>query len=134
MNSSLSLRRVAAVGILTTALAAGTVPAALAKSPVYKASGTCSQGAAWKIKAKADDGRVEVEFEVDSNRVGQVWTWSLRDNGVKVGAGSARTTAPSGSFEVERQVRNRAGKDTFAAYARHAGTGQTCSMRVVFPG
>jgi hypothetical protein len=134
VNTSLSLRRVAAVGIMTTALAAGTVPAALAKAPVYKASGTCTQGAAWKIKAKADDGRVEVEFEVDSNRVGQAWTWSLRDNGVKIREGSARTVAPSGSFSVERLVTNRAGKDTFVAFARHAATGQTCSMRVVFAG
>lgn len=134
MNTTLSLRRVAAVGIVTTALAAGSVPVALAKGPDYRASGTCTQGAAWKIKAKADNSRVEVEFEVDSNRNGQVWTWSLRDNSVVVGTGSATTVAPSGSFSVNRRVANRAGSDTFAAFARNAATGQTCSMRVVFPG
>ncbi|MGG5259951.1 hypothetical protein [Phycicoccus avicenniae] len=134
MRSSLSLRRVAAVGIVGTALVAGTLPAASAKAPTYKASGTCSQGAAWKIKAKADDGRVEVEFEVDSNRTGQAWAWTLRDNGVKVSSGTSRTVAPSGSFSVERRIANRAGKDTITATATHAASGQKCNLRVVFPG
>ncbi|MBM6399994.1 hypothetical protein [Phycicoccus sonneratiae] len=134
MTRTASLRRVAAVGILTTALAAGSVPAALAKGAESKAAGTCSQGAAWKLKAKADNGRLQVELEVDSNRNGQVWTWALKDNGVAVGSGSATTVAPSGSFSVERRIANRAGTDTITATARHAATGQTCSARVVFPG
>ncbi len=134
MGTSLSLRRVAAVGIMTTALAAGTVPAAMARGADHRASGSCSQGAAWKIKAKADTGRVEVELEVDANRNGQVWTWALQDNGVAVGSGSATTVAPSGSFGVGRRIANRAGKDTITATARHAATGQTCTLRVVYPG
>ena len=98
-----------------------------------RTSGTCSQGATWKLKAKTDDGRLEVELEVDSNRVGQSWSVRLKDNGVLVWSGTRTTLAPSGSFEVERRIANRAGTDTITAYARHAASGQTCSARLVIP-
>ena len=123
--------------LVSAALAASLVgigaPTALAKDPEVRASGSCSAGATWKLKAKGDDGRLEVELEVDSNRVGQLWSWSIRDNGVRVAYGTARTTAPSGSFEVERRMRDRAGRDVVTAYARHGATGQTCRARVVYP-
>ena len=38
-----------------------------------RTAGTCQGGAHWKMKAKADDGAIEVEAEVDSNRSGQTW-------------------------------------------------------------
>ena len=77
---------------------------------------------------------MEVELEVDSNRVGQSWSWRIKDNGVLVRSGTATTVAPSGSFDVERRIANRAGTDTITAYARHAASGQTCSARLVFRG
>jgi hypothetical protein len=54
---------------------------------------------------------VEVEAELDTNRVGLVWQWRLADNGTQVGSGSATTTAPSGSFSVRRTTANRPGTD-----------------------
>ena len=36
--------------------------------------GDCSSSADWKLKAKPDDGHIEVEFEVDTNRSGRRWT------------------------------------------------------------
>jgi len=35
--------------------------------------GSCHGGGTFKLQAKHDDGRIEVEYEVDSNRAGQVW-------------------------------------------------------------
>lgn len=133
MHTTTRARRTLAAAALTTVLAATAAPAAIAKDAEVRASGTCSRGAVWKLKAKADDGRLEVELEVDSNRVGQVWSWSMSDNGARVASGSARTLAPSGSFEVERRIANRAGADVITATSRHAATGQTCRARVVFP-
>ena len=133
MTSTRTRRTLAAVAV-TGALVATAAPAALAKSGDVRTSGTCSAGATWKLKAKADDGRLEVELEVDSNRVGQSWSWRIKDNGVLVRSGTATTVAPSGSFEVERRIANRAGTDTITAYARHAASGQTCSAKLVFRG
>ncbi len=90
------------------------------------ASGTCSIASTWKLKAKLDNGRVDVEADVDSNRVGQKWAWALLDNGVKFASGTATTVAPSGSFSVNRLTANRAGTDKIVFKASTASTGETC--------
>src|SRR5262245_45971892 len=89
-------------------------------------TGRCSAGARWKLKAKHDDGRIETEFEVDSNRVGQRWQVRIADNGVVVFRGARRTVAPSGLFSVERHIANRRGADRIRAVATHVPTGQRC--------
>src|SRR5215203_629231 len=43
--------------------------------------GSCDAGTQWKVKAKNDDGRIEFEGEVDSNKTGQTWSWKMKHNG-----------------------------------------------------
>lgn len=93
-------------------------------------TGSCSSGARWKLKVKTDDGRLEVEGEVDSNRAGQVWAWALRHNGSVSARGTSTTTARSGSFEVERKIVDLAGTDRVVFRATYAG--QTCRGVVNF--
>ncbi|WP_374454020.1 hypothetical protein [Nocardioides sp.] len=93
-------------------------------------TGSCSAGARWKVKVKTDDGRLEVEGEVDTNRAGQTWAWSLRHNGSVSARGSSTTTARSGSFEVERKIVDLAGTDRVVFRATYAG--QTCRGVVNF--
>lgn len=90
-------------------------------------TGNCSGSADWKLKGKIRDGRFEVEWEVDSNRNGQNWAWTLSQNGTQRAAGTATTRAPSGSFSVERRMPNTSGADTFVGTARNLRTGQTCT-------
>lgn len=74
--------------------------------------GACTGGSAvWKLKVKEDDGRLEIEGEVDSNRRGQVWRWSITHNGSLSRRGTATTAGRSGSFSVERRVVDLAGTD-----------------------
>jgi hypothetical protein len=87
-------------------------------------TGGCSAGADWKLKVKTDDGRLEVEGEIDSNVAGQRWRWTLRHNGSVSDRGVATTTARSGSFEVERKVVDLAGTD--ALVFRAVRDGQVC--------
>ena len=87
-------------------------------------TGSCSDGARWKIKAKQDDGRLEVEAEIDSNRSGQTWTWRLTHNGDLAAKGTSQTTGRSGSFDVERRTVDNPGTDAFVFRAARAG--QTC--------
>ena len=88
--------------------------------------GSCSAATDWKLKAKPRDGRMEVEFEVDSNRNGQRWTYTLRHDGVVKASGTRTTRAPSGSFSVERRLPNAPGVHTFRATATNTRTGETC--------
>jgi len=111
-------------GVLALLMAVAAAPMltaapALAKggSPAVEARGSCVGGGSWKLKAKHDDRRIEVEYEVDTNRPGQLWHVALTDNTVRIFAGQRRTTAPSGSFTVGVRAPDRRGTDTIRAHA-----------------
>ena len=119
--------------IATTALAALLMglplasPAAAGDDEKIR-SGACSGSADWKLKVKPDDGRLEVEAEVDSNVSGQTWHWRLRHNGSVSARGTSTTSGPSGSFDVERRMSNLSGTDRFRLRATHGG--QVCRGRI----
>jgi hypothetical protein len=116
---------------LTGAIAltiAGAAPAVANDRDVIR-EGACSGGSDWKLKLSPEDGRLEVEFEVDSNVVGQSWRVRLFQNGDRFFAGIRETTAPSGSFELRRVVNNTAGTDSFRARAVNVATGEVCVGR-----
>ena len=126
--------RTALTTALATALGLGLALAPEANASnggaAVRAGGSCSSGATWTLKAKHDDGAIQVEGEVDSNRVGQPWAWSISDNGTVVRSGSATTTAPSGSFSVSRRIANLARTDHVVFRAARPATGQTCQGAV----
>jgi hypothetical protein len=96
-----------------------------------RVAGTCTDGSTAKLKVKPDDGRLEVEFEVDQNRNGVTWAVRVRRDGTLVIKRSATTHAPSGSFEVEKKIANAAGSDRIAARAT-SPSGEVCtaSLRI----
>jgi hypothetical protein len=89
-------------------------------------TGKCSISSTWKLKAKADDGRIETEFEVDQNRVGKRWRVSIVRNGSTVFKGIRTTRAPSGSFSVERLLAGPAAGSRIVAIAKALRGGETC--------
>lgn len=93
-------------------------------------TGSCSGSTNWKIKAGPDDGRMEVEAEIDSNRTGQTWRWTLRHNGQVADRGTSTTRGPSGSFDVERRTANAAGADSYKFRAVNRASGEVCVARV----
>lgn len=124
MNRSRTLALALAATAFAAASAGAVIPASAADGTIRQ--GSCSGASDWKLKASHDNNRIEVEFEVDSNRVGQRWTWRLADNGSRVASGTAVTRAPSGSFEVARRIADKPGRDRIVATARNAATGETC--------
>ena len=87
-------------------------------------TGDCSGASNWKLKAKPDDGRLEVEADVDQNRNGVLWKVKLRRNGKTVVSANRRTKAPSGSLSLDRRIANPAGTDTISLVATRDG--ETC--------
>jgi hypothetical protein len=118
-----------ASAILLGSLAAPAATLARGSGGV-RATGTCTMHSTSFIKAKHDNGRIEVEFEVDQNRNGKLWTVRLYDDGIRVFTGLRRTVAPSGSFSVTRWITNRAGTDTILGRAVNATTGEVCRATV----
>lgn len=89
-------------------------------------TGQCTGATDWKLKAKSDDGGIEVEAEIDSNRTGQAWRWVIRHNGSVSARGTSVTTGRSGSFDVERRMTDLSGTDRFALRATNPASGETC--------
>ena len=91
-----------------------------------RSHGGCGGAAVWHMKAKPSNGRIELEAEVDSNHVGQVWDWKIKHNGSRAAKGSSTTHGASGSFTVQRRLSNRAGTDHFVFRAERRATGDVC--------
>lgn len=96
-----------------------------------RVAGRCSMGSTAKLALSPEDGRVEVELEVDENRVGSRWGVALNRNGTPVARRAATTRRPSGSFEVRRVVAPGSPRTVVTAVARRAATGEVCRARAV---
>ncbi len=101
-------------------------PSASAKAGDVIERGSCSGASTWKLKLSPEDGRIEVEFEVDQNVVGDTWRVRILHDGELVFAGKRTTEAPSGSFEVRIVRPNHAGTDRFVGRARNLSTDEVC--------
>ena len=120
MRTLTILSALVAVAVAVPAVAPG------AGNPGVIRSGKCSGGATWKLKAKNDDGRLEVEFEVDQNISGRRWNVVIKRGSTVVLRAARTTRPPSGSFTARRLAANPAGSDRIIATARSAAGNQLC--------
>jgi uncharacterized protein YegP (UPF0339 family) len=118
---------VVAAILVTSGLAFG--PAATAKGGDVIRRGSCSAASHWKLKLRPDNGKIELEFEVDQNKVGRTWRVRIRENGALIFSGRRVTKAPSGSFTVRLLAANHPGRDAFRARAASVASGETCLGR-----
>ena len=123
------LRILVGVAVLAGAILAIPAPA-MAKSTDVIRTGSCSGSADWKLKVGPDNGRWGIEFEVDSNRVGQTWRVKIKSNGVVRYNRLKVTQAPSGSLTARKRVPDVAGTDRIVARARNVASGQLCVARL----
>jgi hypothetical protein len=126
------VKAIATACTVAAALAVTFLPVASAKGgDGVRVAGTCSDSSTSKLKVKHDDGRIEVEFEVDQNRNGVRWTVTLRRPTTLLVRTMRVTRGPSGSFELRRVVRNRAGSDRIIARGTRA-SGEVCRAAATF--
>ena len=123
------IRALAGTAVVAAALLAIPAPA-MAKSGDVIRTGDCSGRADWKFKVSPENGALEVEFEVDSNRVDQAWRVRIWDDGVLRYNALRTTKAPSGAFTARDVMRNMAGTDNIVARARNVNSGQVCVAKV----
>ena len=106
--------RVTAAGIVALAVVAAGATSAEAKGrQVIRTGGCDNSSATWKLKAQSDDGRIEVEFEVDSNRAGRPGRsgWATTATGSSPATGplpapAARSPSPAGSRTAPAPTRS----------------------------
>jgi hypothetical protein len=119
-----------ATAFISSVLVATTLVAApmttSAKDGDVLRRGSCTAASDWKLKLSPENGRIEVEFEVDQNRSGRKWNVRMKRNGNVFWRGSRRTQPPSGSFEVRRLTRDGAGVERILVRARDVRSGEIC--------
>ena len=115
----------AAVALIALAALSGPASVFANEADVIR-EGNCSGASDWKLKLSPENGRIEVEFEVDQNVNGVTWNVRLKRNGNTFFEGQRTTQPPSGSFEVRRVTNNGAGDDFFVARAVNPATGEVC--------
>jgi hypothetical protein len=134
MENPMNIKSTTAKASLLATVALLAVPAVATSAQAkggdaVRSSAACATGTI-KVKAKVDNGMLEVEGELDTNRVGQTWNWGIVRNGTVAVQGSKVTAAPSGSFSVSRRIANPAGQDTITFRAVRPATGKFCSVSV----
>ncbi len=117
--------RVLLLGMIGTGLLSFPISASAKDGDVIR-TGNCSGATDWKLKLSPENGRIEVEAEIDSNVNGQNWNVRLKRNGSVFFQGTRMTQGPSGSFEVRRVTNNGAGTDSFVLRATNPASGETC--------
>jgi hypothetical protein len=101
--------------------------------PEVRVAGSCSARATSKLRLRSRDGGIELEFEVDHNRVGTPWRVAIVHERRVAWRGAARTSGPSGSFAVSRTLPDLVGPDTVVARA-WGPAGITCRATATLPG
>lgn len=125
------MRKVVAVSFVALFVIAVPAVASAGDRDVIR-EGLCSGRSDWKLKLSPEDGRIEVEFEVDQNVVGDEWRVRIRHDGQLAFRGTRTTRGASASFELRIVEPNNAGADVFGARARNLSTDELCAGRASF--
>ena len=128
--------RFASIAAICLALALGAPGSALARggdNRDVRVSGTCGRGAASKLRLRAKDGALRVEFEVDSHRAGERWRIVLVHERRVAWRGQARTRRGNGSFRIRRSLPDFGGADQVTARAS-GPRGNTCEATALLAG
>lgn len=129
-NTRRTLAAIVTAGLVALPIAQATP--AMAKDGDIIRRGSCSGSTDWKLKLSEEDGRIEVEFEVDENQNGHKWSVRMKNDGARFFKGQRTTKGPSGSFEVRALANDGAGSERIVASARSLASGETCRGSATF--
>ncbi len=106
------------------------VPAAASAAPIRmeverESDGRCSARSTWDLNLEKENGRIDIDVEIDSPTAGQRWTIKVTHEGRTV-VNRTRTTDRDGEVEVSKHVPNTRGKDKVTFRATNRTTGEVC--------
>ena len=132
-GGTLTARRLAARhGARRGAAGAGAAGRRRPRTATSSTQGSCTGSTDWKLKLSEEDGRIEVEFEVDQNQNGHTWNVTLKRNGSVVWTGQ-RTTQGAERLVRGPQGHQRRGGRRQDRRPRHVpGSGEVCRGTATF--
>jgi hypothetical protein len=135
---AITMTRPLRLSVLVAALLLAAPPVAGADHPGHddrevRVAGTCGGSVRSKLKLKEDDGRIEAELEVRDARRGSSWRVVIAQEGRVVIRTTARASRATGSFSLERRLRDLSGADRISVRAS-GPRGITCRAAATLPG
>jgi hypothetical protein len=118
------------------ALALALVLAVLFAAPAHAGSasdrhGACDGGPGrWRLRVQREDAdTLRIRFRIEDVAPGQSWQLFISDNGTRIYS-ATRSSGSQGEIRVNKQTRDRNGRDHIAANAVNSATGSTCEGSV----
>jgi hypothetical protein len=98
-----------------------------------RVGGHCSRGTTSRLRLRADDGAIRVEFEVRRRRAGEAWRVVIVQERRVAARASVRTSGSGGAFRVRRSLHDLDGPDRVTARAS-GPRGMTCEATATLAG
>lgn len=115
--------------VITAAVA--TFSPAFAKTGDIIKRANCPGSAKSKLKASPENGRIEVEYEIDDAVAGERWQIILKKGNRRIFKG-VRTVNKAREIHLRKVIRNEPGTERISAKARNLDTGGRCGIRLHF--
>jgi hypothetical protein len=125
------MKKIVLIGIVAVVLLAAGVGTALAlqDDDERNARGGCGN-ATYELTAEADDGGLEVNFELQSAAPGETWDVVVEQDGTPLWQGE-RITDDEGELDIDVFAdEDRGGEFTASATARGVAGAEPCEARV----
>lgn len=105
------------------------LPAQAKDGSTAQTHGSCSATSTYKLVASGHKDSIKVKAKAKTDVGGELWTYSIADNGSEVVAGDA-TTSKGGKLTIRQTIPNLDGADTIDFTATDSVTGETCVAQV----
>ena len=125
-------RRLTATAATASLLALPAVALSASPAAAVQNQKSCA-GANVKLEAERDDGRHEVQVDIDNGQRGERWRVKLFQNGDRFVNVVRTVGGDDRDIDLDRDRRNTAGTDTYKLRAKNLRTGGACTLRVTLP-
>ena len=129
MNKTGMVRLAGAAALALGVSVALGLPAQAKDGSTAQSHGTCSATSTYKLAASGHKDSITVKAKVKTDVGGELWSFTVADNGSEVAAGDA-TTGKNGKLTVRQSIPNLDGADTIDFTATDSVTGETCVAQV----
>jgi hypothetical protein len=119
----------AAIATLVAVDSAGAQPLKDGRGEV-RVAGSCSGSATSKLRLRARDGAIELEFELEHSRPRASWLVAIVHERRVVWRGTRRASVAGAAFELDRRLPDLAGTDAVTVTA-WGPSGATCRATAV---
>lgn len=125
-----TIRRSVAALTLAGLTAAPLAVLTAAPASAVEREGRCD-GAEFQLEVERDNGRFDVDADIDDATPGSKWRVILKHEGRNF-YNVQRTADSDGDISVDRTRPNTRGADTFVMKINKVGTGGSCTHRIRF--